>query len=569
MRQKAKLIYFIIGLMVMSSCYELDRYPLDKLSSGTFWQNETQVHQGLMGVYQTMKKDNVFGTKWMTDSHTDIGVGYDGQSYPELDNGAMTATSGLVSKKWRECYDGVAQANNFIMNVTAMTDEMIDATAKANYIGEAKFLRALYYFELLNFYGGVPLYDETTDVSKDFNNMLKPRSSADEVRAFIMDDLQEAIATLPKEWTGGEKGRVTRSAAYALRGKVYLYNTEYGKALTDFEEVIKPEYGHALYADYAGLFLPGGDESSEMIFAIQNMGGVGKNNGMKFGKYLGTRASFGSCWNNSMPSVELVNMYENKDGSDLDWDAVFPGFTASDDVKKAVFESTLSADLKTVVQYPVEIDKLKALYENLDPRCAATVITPYSEYLGWTSNKPKMMTWVFAAGTKEANGFIRHNRSWYSYLWRKFVPAGNMEGQCTSREHVPINFPIIRLADVYLMMAECYNELNDQDKAVEYINMVRQRASVNMPGITETSKTDIFKRIVRERAVEFAGEGLRYNDLRRWKLAGEYVDGTTAREITGEKLYSRVFDESRDYLWPIPFGETEKNPALTPNPGWQ
>ena len=559
----------MLCLLIMSSCYELDRYPFDKPSSGTFWKNEMQVHQGLMGVYQTLKQSNVFGTKFMTDSHTDIGIGYDGQSFPQLDNGSMTSTSGLVSNKWKECYEGVAQANNFIMNVSAMTDEMIDASAKTSYLGEAMFLRSLYYFELLTFYGGVPIYDETTDVSQDFSTMLKPRNSVDEVRKFILDDLQEAINSLPVSWDSSEKGRATKSSAYAIRGKVHLYNVEYELAIADFEEVVKPEYGHELYSDYAGLFLPGGDESSEMIFTIQNMGGLGQDNGMIYGKYLGTRTSFGSCWNNSMPSTELVNQYEYKDGTDVDWDALFPGFSSSDDVKYDVFESQLSEDLKTVVEYPTEIDKLKGLYDNLDPRCAVTVITPYSEYLGWVSNQPKLCTWVLASGTKEVNGFVRHNRSWYSYLWRKFVPAGNMDGQINNRAHVPINFPIIRLADVYLMMAECYNELSQQGKAIEYINAVRQRSSVNMPGVTETGHDEIFTRIIRERAVELAGEGLRYNDLRRWQLAGEYVNGTSARELTGEKLYDRVFDETRDYLWPIPLTEIEKNPDLTPNPGWQ
>lgn len=553
----------------MSSCYDLDRYPLDKPSSGTFWKNEMQVHQGLMGVYQTLKLSNVYGTKFMTDSHTDIGIGYDGISAPELDNGSMTSTSGLVSNKWKECYEGVAQANNFIMNVSAMTDEMIDTSVKTSYLAEAKFLRSLYYIELLNFFGGVPIYDETTDVSQDFSNMLKPRSSADEVRNFILNDLQDAISSLPLSWDSSEKGRATKSSAIAIRGKVYLYNAEYALALDDFEEVIKPEYGHLLYSDYAGLFLPGGDESSEMIFAIQNAGGVGQDNGMAYGKYLGSRSSFGSCWNNSMPSTNLVNQYEYKDGTDIDWDAEFPGFSANNEVKSDVFESILSEDLTTVVAYPAEIDKLRELYGNLDPRCAATIITPYSEYLGWVSNQPKLCTWVLAAGTKEVNGFIRHNRSWYTYLWRKFVPEGNMDGQINNREHVPINFPIIRLADVYLMMAECYNETSQEDKAIEYINAVRKRASVNMPNITESGHDDIFTRIVRERAVELAGEGLRYNDLRRWRLAGEYVNGTIARELTGEKLYDRIFDETRDYLWPIPLTEIEKNPNLQPNPGWQ
>ena len=92
-----------------------------------------------------------------------------------------------------------------------MSDEL-----KTRYKSEARFMRALYYFTLLDFWGGVPIYDETTIVAEDFSNMLKPRSSAEEVRTFIIKDLDEAIAHLPADWDESNKGRATSGAAMAL-----------------------------------------------------------------------------------------------------------------------------------------------------------------------------------------------------------------------------------------------------------------------------------------------------------------------------------------------------------------
>ena len=150
-----------------------------------------------------------------------------------------------------------------------------------------------------------------------------------------------------------------------------------------------------------------------------------------------------------------------------------------------------------------------------------------------------------------------------------------MDGAINNRADTPINFPIIRLADVYLMLAECYNQMEngDQEKAVYYINKVRNRASVNMPEINNgkpwmeaRTKEEAFARIRHERAVELAAEGWSFSDMRRWGLLEEVAG--PVKDIVNKKLYDRVVNE-RDYLWPIPQDEIDKNPNLRPNnPGW-
>jgi hypothetical protein len=145
----------------------------------------------------------------------------------------------------------------------------------------------------LNFFGGVPLYDETLIVDKDFNNMMEPRATLEATRNFILADLDAAITSLPVKWDNSNYGRATKGAAYALKGKVLLFDKQYAAAAANFEEIVNDPtgkgYGYALYASYEDLFKPTGDQSSEMIFAIQNSGGVGLDYGMPMTFYMAVR----------------------------------------------------------------------------------------------------------------------------------------------------------------------------------------------------------------------------------------------------------------------------------------
>ena len=185
-------------------------------------------------------------------------------------------------------------------------------------MAEAKFMRALFYFELYNFYGALPLYDGSVNLSTDYNNnMKKPRSTEADVLKFILDDLDFAVThNLPVHWDVSEYGRATLGAAYALRGKVYLYmKGVYKRQSLIFEEIILDKSGKRgiiiLYMRIIpNCLLPEGDESNEMIFAIQNSGGVGKDYGMPIAFYMGNRATYGSDWASALPSTKLVDMYE-------------------------------------------------------------------------------------------------------------------------------------------------------------------------------------------------------------------------------------------------------------------
>lgn len=574
--------YIILSLLavayILTGCYDLDRAPFDQPSSSTFWKTEEQCKQGVMGVYASLKNEDLYGKAFMIDVNSDVAVGYD--QYEPLLIGTCTPRTSFLNGKWKNGYDAIQKANTALRN---LPNAEINDEVKQQMIAEIKFLRALVYFNLLDYFGGLPIYDETTNLELDFNKLMKTRSSAEEIRAFIMQDLSDVIASpLPVAWPDADYGRATKGAAYALRGKVNLYNKSYADAVKDFEEVINPKYGYALYPEFAELFKPfAGHVSSEMIFSIINVGGISTPFGMPLCFYAGSRATFNS-WNNSVPSTGFADMFEYKDGKPFNWEEVFPGYTTNVTLRDKLYRVTV--DTKTQEVIPVAEEqatekKFQEMYAKRDPRMAATIIAPYTQHLGWYNNAAKMMTFYFGQDTdgkpvvlNEKDGYFRNNKGWESYYWRKYIPEGDWNGAITDRAHTPVNFSIIRLADVYLMLAEAYNEVGKQAEAVTFINKVRERAGVALLNsgsayLKANSKEEVFERIFKERAFELAGEGIRDSDLRRWKKSHILLNHDEM-SITGKKMTTRMFKENRDYLWPIPATEKEINPDLDQNPGW-
>jgi len=564
------IFILLAGALSLTSCYKLDTVPYSQVSASTFWQNEEQVLGGVLGVYNDLKKEKTFGLQFSYDCLTDIGLGYDGAGLGEIISGTFTDRSALVVDRWQAGYDLIQRSNHAIGQIQQMTT--VDDQTKNGFVGELRFLRALMYFQLTNLFGALPLYDESVDLNKDFSNLTNERSSVEDVRKFILADLDFAIANLPVSYDDKHYGRITKGAAYALRGKVYLYAKEWQKAIQDFQEIVynkSNHYGYALADDYASLFTMEGDQSTEMIFAIQNLGGTGFPYGMPMAFYMGTRSSFGSDWNNALPSTRFADSYENKDGSPFDWNVYFPNYTQDNAVKKSAMMATHNNGTFTHVP---DTAKLREIYANRDPRMNQTLIVPYSYYLGWNANAERMMQLVLATGVNENFGQIRNNRGWLTYVWRKFVPEGNLKGSLTDRAHTPINFPLIRLADVLLMLSEAYNEDGQLGNAITELNKVRTRS--HMPGLNSgapflavAGKTDMQERISHERKIELAAEGWRYFDLKRWGKLEEVSAGFIEKSIVGDNLVTRGY-QSRHELWPIPGAERELNTKLTQNEGW-
>ena len=578
MRLRYIALYAAIAV-VCGGCESLDYTPGDQMSGQTFWQTEDHARQAAVGMYAAMKEPWCFGMEFTFDMCSDLA---DGTSpWSDVSRGdAFSSNSSGVQNHWQYLYELVHRANTVIRNVAGMpiSQETIDRVT-----GEARFLRAMAYFRMLNCWGGVPYYDETCDINEEFAHLDDPRCTADELRGHILDDLTDAIRKLPVSWDAADLGRATKGAAYALRGKVYLFNRQWDEAVADFEEIVYNKtynYGYSLHPDYNDLFrLYNGRHSDEMIFSIQSI------DGNTAGYALDIVSSFGNkstmrliAGNRIVPSTTLVDMYENPDGSQFDWDDVFPGFNAGDSQMRRRLMCVAIDQGSTEVTSTLDSDTTKVMdaYRLRDPRLCLNVITPYSHYLGTDAgSSPMDKQFVLADPTKggapmEAMAFIRNSEGWNSYFWRKWIPTGNLDGYWGEYTRTPYEFPLIRLGDVLLMLAEAYNESGAIDKAVIELNKVRER--VGMPGLDSgaawlavNGKEDMAERIRRERAFELAGEGQRYWDLKRWGLLEQSVKNAT--DIFGDLMYTRTYQE-RHQLWPIPLVEMERNLNLTQNPGW-
>ena len=568
----------LFSVITFTGCYDLETYPGDKVNEGTFYKTDEHAHQGLMGIYGMLRLNEAYGYQFCFDHLGDIAYGY---NYYMMYLATYTDRDGTIQAHWQTYYDGIHRANTFIRSVRGMNDIISEEQINV-YVAEAKFLRAVFYFTLTDLFGGVPYYDESTNVNEEFMNLKRPRSSLEEVRAHILEDLDEAIKYLPVNHAASEYGRATKGAAYALRGKVHLYDKEWQSAINDFEEIVynkSDNYGYALDDDYARVFkLYNGAKSPETVFSIQNKSGVGTEYGMQIQALMGCRSAYGSCWNNTVPSTQLVDMYEFKDGRPFDWDEVFPGYnTMTPDERKDLLSVEMDGSGTVVGIREADTAKILSAYTCRDPRLMATVIVPYSHYMGnigRTTNVDLIFALDHNLSGNANGGTLQNNAGWVSYLYRKFVTEGDQGGAISNRLHTPFAFPLIRFADVLLMLSEAYNEAGQLDKAVTEFNKVRAR--VDMPGLNSgpawmavSNKEQMAERIRKERAVEFAGEGLRFSDLRRWgyEVARKALDNVDAVNIYGELIYTHLFTE-RDMLWPIPGVERERNEALTQNPGW-
>lgn len=563
----------------IGGCESLDYIPGDQMSGQTFWQTEDHARQAAVGMYAAMKEPWCFGLEFTFDMCSDLA---DGTSpWADISRGTSFASnSGGVQNHWQYLYELVHRSNTVIRNVENMpiSRETIDRVT-----GEAKFLRAMAYFRMLNCWGGVPYYDETCDINREFSNLKSPRSSAEEIRGHIIDDLTEAIEKLPVSWEAADLGRATKGAAYALRGKVYLFNRQWDKAIADFEEIVynkSHNYGYSLHPDYNSLFrLYNGSHSPEMIFSIQSIDGNTAGYALDIVSYFGNKSTMRLiAGNRIVPSVTLVDMYENLDGSPFNWDDMFPGFNDGGAETRKKYLCVAIDQGSTTVTSTLDCDTTKVMdaYRLRDPRLCLNVITPYSHYLGTDAgSSPMDKQFVLADPTKggapmEAMAFIRNSEGWNSYFWRKWIPTGNLDGYWGEYNRTPYEFPLIRLGDVILMLAEAYNEAGETDKAVTELNKIRARTG--MPELNSgaawlavTGKEEMAERIRRERAFELAGEGQRYWDLRRWGLLEASVKNAT--DIFGDLMYTRSY-QPRHEMWPIPLVEMERNTNLKQNEGW-
>lgn len=582
-----KKILTVILAMGMTACQEdlLDTAPYSAVSDATMWTTDNLTDLGVAGVYNALRLE--MGHSGLTTVHelyqTDR-FGFTGQGRWDepLLRGTITAGDGMFAKVWQHQYEGIQRANDALMNIPEKSPS--DAEKKARYIAECKFLRAYFYFRLNQLYKGVPIYLEPFTPTE----ATRPRSTEAEVWDQVIADLSACISapSLPDRYAAGNAnyGHATKSAAYALRGKAYMYLKQWDKAVADFQKV--KDAGHTLFANYKQLFTEANEQSPEMIFSLQHRGEQGYGN--NFQLFIGWPSAFRRGWNYYMPSPNLVDLHENSDGSVFKWDDVIPGFTALTEAEREVFflrnaittaeyaaASARGAKMSLYLPNGNE-ERIKKAYANRDPRLLANVLTPYATFRGAYNftdvESVQTLRWPFRGQAAVGGDIQSDTQINFFYLYRKFVIEG-VSG-LLDRNYGATDLPIIRYADVLLMWAEALNELNATAAAVEKVNEVRQRAGAALlnsnAATTVKGQEDLRQRIRNERRIEFPGEGINYFDELRWKTWSEKVfrPGSGREQVWGGNVSDYSYKGDFLYTWPIPTGEIQMNPNLVQNPGW-
>ena len=386
----------------LTACVDLDLSPNNAPSEGNVWNSASMAEQTIAGVYNRLYEDYTADPNkgWfdMWSSIMDIDANWTaGYHFLHANN---TPTSDFGSERWwKNYYSGILRANDVITNLPTVAG--ISEAKKSRYVSECKFLRSWWYYRLNILYGGVPYYTEPV---KSIDGAKKARSTQDEIWDYLIQDLTSCIddPNLPNKYGADSEdyGHVTKGAAYALRGKVYMWKKEWKKAADDFEEVSK--CGYKLYTNgsdaYKQLFKAANERCDEMIFSLQcineeGFGGI-KNRGYGNRCLPPDNEGKGLGWNNYVINPQFVDSYENKDGSPFNWDDIIPGYSAMSTNARQVYflrneinateRANAEASGADMTQYKNSgnEERIKAAYANRDPRLGFSVITPYSTFIG-------------------------------------------------------------------------------------------------------------------------------------------------------------------------------------------
>ncbi len=585
MNNITKILSISAAALALGSCDDfLNRSPYDELSSDTMFTSATLAESVVTGVYSNLLYDynstEVSVVNW--DAFSSV---IDPQeSMVDLEYsylmGTIQPNNKLFLTYWKRLYEGINRANDVISNILSVPDMSEDT--KAVRIAEARFLRAYHYYRLNAYWRGVPIY-ETNMAPAEY---VKPRESEEKVWRYIVDQCTEVIACeqLPDIYAAsdGNYGRVTKGAAYTLRGKAYLWLKEWALAEADFKTV--GECGYELYnGAYADLFTEANEKCKEMIFSVQMIDEKGQGN--SFSEMYGNYCTTGYGKFRYYMNTDFIESYEEKDGKPFSWENYIPGYSDMAPKARSVYflrnsmteaeqtsMSTRGADMSKYDNSGNEARILKA-YENRDPRLAAVAITPYSTYEGGASGAAVTYT-------------SRHPyRDWQSptcdiscgsnlyllYPIRKFVTEGR---QYTNIAHNPVDVPVFRYADVLLCLAEALNEQGKWSDAIPYVNKVRQRAGVALlnsgePNLQVADSDMLRERIQKEKKWELACEEVVWVDELRWGTwkDSKFAEGNGLKAVWGDPLYTYKWGGNAFLKWAVPSSEVERA-GLVQNEYW-
>lgn len=503
----------LLGLTIGCNDNSLNQINPNGVPTDNYYSNLSQLSSALNSTYAILQSTDLVAREWFFthDLRSDDMAPGGGQLETprnQLLTGSYDTGNSLVNSVWTGAYRTIHRANVVIDRAPGVTSGITDAQ-RASIVGEARFLRAWSYFELVSMWGGVPLYkSEVTSVDGAL-----PRSTAQEVYAFIVADLQAAQAGLPATYDAANQGRATKGAAQMLLARAYMQQGDYANAKVELQKII----GSGLYSlvnEYTENFLEETEFNKESIWEVNflDSGGTfnwnGDANGANAGEETVRTQEYSAVgWRNIIPSNSLL----------------------------AEFERPSKGDAK------------------LDPRFAKSFYVTGDKF----NNDKDVLT----DAAQNGNTSIVDGKP-MKVSWRKFSLMYKVNSSFLTGG---INQRIMRYADALLAMAECENEAGNISSAVTYLNQVRARPSVAMPAYPTanypvTTKDQVIAAIIHERRVELSGEEVRNRDLLRWRAQGK---------LKVEPL--SYFQKNKSELLPIPQQEVDNNSkidATNQNPGY-
>jgi hypothetical protein len=557
--------YAFLLIFFFSSCSDvLDITPTDSYTEEVVWNDEAFIKSFISHTYRLIP--NV-----IYDGFQNLSVLTDEQNSRSnaltwsINAGEITPSSfegcnwDYWSNNTRDDWDWDAvpnlsywkpinETNSFFKNFDKSKLEDVDEAILNRMIGEMKAIRAYSYFKLISFFGGVPLITTPFELGEDFS---VPKNSYAEVMDFVLSELDEAIPLLPLEYGPEDQGRITKGAAMAIKARALLYyasplnnpNNDVSRwqAAADAAKKIIDLKEYALFDDYRTMFIDENIYNCEMIWQRPY------NQHVSYEYVYAELSSYPNGYNGYGEVHPLQNIVDDYE--------MLSGLLPKDDP---------SYD----PQNP---------YVNRDPRFEASIL-----HDGFLWKGREVETFISGEdgvpGGKDSNEgpVSAWNATETGYYQRKFSNEKITDPSEEVMSQAPWTW--FRYGEVLLNYAEANYFLGNEAIAREYVNMIRRRPSVNMPDIT-ASGDELFQKIVHERRIELAFEEHRWFDVRRLKIAPQVLNTDFTRmEIKkfadGHKTYEvkfwkkANFAEPRDYLFPIPQSEIDKNANLIQNPGY-
>ncbi|GAA3723982.1 MULTISPECIES: RagB/SusD family nutrient uptake outer membrane protein [Flavobacterium] len=506
---------FLSLALVTTSCVDNeDLTQLDPNNNAVdnFWKTDEDALQGVNAAYGSLLTDGTYmrSTPLLLDVKADDSRTNSpwGSMYNVGHFNSNVADAAIYGWAYETYYQGIYRANQVLTNVPGIDFE--DEALKNRIIGQAYFLRGLFFFHAVNMFKNVPLPTELA--------VYYPQKTQEEGWAQVISDFKAAAELLPNSYTGisgldaGQKGRATKGAALGYLGKAYLFTKDFSNAKTTFKQVI--DLGvYSLVANYRDNFTTANENNSESLFEVQFSRDAG-------GVDLGWGGAPASGWGKT--SARAITYAPRAFG----WTDVQPTWALFNEFKEE--KTKTGAD---------------------DPRLDATIFY----------NKPGGMQLY---GKDFATFYASSPADLNDLFCRKYQ---NSDGQFADEYdwRSGINERLLRYADVLLMYAECLNETGDTPGAYTYIQMVRDR--VNLPDLATTkpgmSQAQMREQIGHERFLEFPLEGHRFDDIRRW---GWLQDPTKLAWLKSRDAEFNSYTAGREYF-PIPQLEMDNNPGTIQN----